>query len=84
MYHQHIILYGSLAAQEMARNLLQNLEAVKREESLHNGSEIRLTLDQPLKETSLISLLRQSGIHGFRLVEMQDQRSSRNGSPLFL
>ena len=69
MYHQRIILYGGPAAKEMARSILQNLEVVRREESINNGSEVRLLLSQPLKETSLIPLLRNSGIHGFRLVE---------------
>ena len=70
MYHQRIILYGSSASRETARSVLQNLESVRREEGANNGMEIRLILSKPLKETSLIPLLRHSGIHGFRLVEM--------------
>ena len=70
MYHQRIILYGSSAARKRARNILENLEEVRREETLNNGTEMRLLLSKPLKETSLIPLLRSSGIHGFRLVEV--------------
>ena len=66
-----ILLYGSAAAQALARNILQNLDVVKREESINNGTEIRLFLSRPLNETSLIPLLHPSGLHGFRLVDMQ-------------
>ena len=69
MYYQRIILYGSPAARETARSILQNLGTVKREECVRNGCEVRLMLNAPLKETNLISLLRPSGIHGFRLAE---------------
>ena len=69
MYHQKIILYGSSSARESARNMLENLEVVRREECINNGMEIRMILSKPLKETSLIPLLRHSGIYGFRLVE---------------
>ena len=69
MYHQRIILYGNAASQALARNMLQNMETVKREESINDGGEIQLLLSEPLKETSLIPLLRKSGLHGFRLVE---------------
>ena len=69
MYYQRIILYGSPTARETATSILQNLGTVKREVHVHNGCEVRLMLDTPLKETNLISLLRPSGIHGFRLAE---------------
>ena len=69
MYYQRIILYGSAEAQKTARNILQNLEVVRREEATENGAEIRLILSKRLKETSLIPLFRQSGIYGFKLVE---------------
>ena len=72
MYIQRIILYGSPAAQSKAQNLLQNLVEVQREDCLAGGAEIRLILNKPLKETSLISLLRPSGIQGFRLVHTKD------------
>ena len=67
MYYLKIVLYGSVDAQKTARNILQNLDIVRREEI--NSGEIGLILSEPLKETSLISLLRSSGIYGFRLAK---------------
>ena len=71
MYQQHIILYGNQTSLEKARILLQNQKEIRREYCLHAGTEIRLFLDTPLKETSLIPLLRERGSQGFRLVEIK-------------
>lgn len=68
----HLVLYGSSQAREKAVNLLCNLKMVKREESTENPCEVKLTLSEPIKEISLIPLLRQSGIYGFRLIETND------------
>ena len=67
-----IVLYGSPQSRELAKNLLTNLKEVKREEKANCPWEVRLAVFEPINETSLIPLLRQSGIHGFRLVETQD------------
>ena len=72
VYKMRLILYGSPQKREIARNLLANLKEVKREESTNRSCEVNLTLFAPMKETSLIPLLRQSGIHGFKLVDAGD------------
>ena len=64
-----VILYGNAAAQETARHLLEELEQVKRTDLLQSPARLRLILNAPIRETSLIPLLRQSGIQGYRLVE---------------
>ena len=72
MYSMHLILYGNPQSREAACNLLSNLKEVKCERATENPWEVKLALFEPIKETSLIPLLRQSGIHGFRLVEIID------------
>ena len=84
MYEIDVILYGNISERELAESLLLNLSEVKRESSSKEHRALRLLLSEPIKETSLISMLHQSGIHGFRLVEIKNQRSSRNASPLSL
>lgn len=65
-----IILYGSPSSQALAKALLENMPEVKRDSEYdHHLGGLRLILYNPIKETSLIPLLRQSGIHGFRLVD---------------
>ena len=72
VYMLRLILYGNQQKRDIARNLLANLKEVKREESAAHPCEVKLTLSEPINETSLIPLLRQSGIHGFRLVEVRN------------
>lgn len=67
LYMLRIILYGSPQSREAAKTLLLNQNEVIREERSEKTGTIRLLLNTPIKETSLIPLLRQSGIHGFRL-----------------
>ena len=69
MYRVSLILYGNSQSCELAKGFLDNLMEVKRTESLKNPHKISLVLLEPIKETSLIPLLRKSGIQGFRLVE---------------
>ena len=64
-----IVLYGSPQSRDLAKSLLTNLKEVKREEKANYPWEVRLALLEPINENSLIPLLRQSGIHGFRLVK---------------
>ena len=67
MYTMMITLYGSFQARESARSLLLNLQEVKREEQSDCSWKIKVISDQLIKESSLIPLLRRSGIQGFRL-----------------
>ena len=69
MYRVSLILYGNSQSCELAKGFLDNLMEVKRTESSKNPHEISLVLLEPIKETSLIPLLRKSGIQGFRLIE---------------
>lgn len=77
-----LTLYGPPSALERARGLLENLPQVKRLSCTDDPSQVRLISSDPLHENSLIPLLAQSGVSGFRLSETQ--RFSRNGSPLSL
>ena len=79
-----LILYGNAADQETAKHLLEGLHQIKRIDEMRTPSELRLVLRDPIKESSLIPLLRQSGIHGFRLIASINYKLSRNGSPLSL
>lgn len=63
-----LILYGNAKAREIARELLENMTETKGD-TARNGSEIRLSPNEHINETSLIPLLQQSGIYGFRLVK---------------
>ena len=67
MYRMKISLYGSPMGREAAKILLLNQKEVIREEHSDKMGVVRLMLNTPIKETSLVPLLRQSGIHGFRL-----------------
>lgn len=84
MYTIRIVMYGAPQAKELAKALLINQNQVLREDYSSVHGTLQLTLKEPIKETSLIPLLRQSGIHGFRLDKVRDYSSSRNGSPLSL
>lgn len=77
-----LTLYGPLSALERARGLLENLPEVKRLSCAADLTQMRLISSELLHENSLIPLLAQSGVSGFRLNETQ--RFSRNGSPLSL
>ena len=71
--------FGILGKETFANNMhsscglyFMNLDfgkEVKREEKANYPWEVRLALLEPINENSLIPLLRQSGIHGFRLVK---------------
>lgn len=63
-----IALYGSASSREQAKLLLENLPQVKRMDVSADMAEVRLILRSPLRENSLIPLLAQSGISGFRLI----------------
>jgi len=84
MYKISLILYGKSQACAKAKGLILNQKEAKQEESTNYYWEVNVILSEPINETSLIPLLRQSGIYGFRLVENKNYRSSRNGSPLCL
>ena len=77
-----LTLYGQTADLERARGLLENLPEVKRLSCTADLSQMKLISNEPLHENSLIPLLAQSGVSGFRLHDAQ--RFSRNGSPLSL
>ena len=77
-----LTLYGQTDALERARGLLENLPHVKRLSCTADLSHMKLVSSGPLDESSLIPLLAESGISGFRLNDAQ--KFSRNGSPLSL
>ena len=77
-----LTLYGPSDAVRRARGLLENLPQVKRLNCTSDLSQMKLLSSEPIDENSLIPLLAQSGISGFRLNDAQ--KSSRNGSPLSL
>jgi len=72
MHKVSLILYGNPQSREIAKGMLLNRAEVKREADSNEPWRINLILSEPMNEKSLIPLLRQSGIHGFRLVENQD------------
>ena len=65
---QTIELYGSLESRIMAKTLLENLPHIRRIDTYSDQRILRLLADEPEKEKSLIPLLAQSGISGFRLM----------------
>lgn len=75
-------LYGPTAALERARGMLENLPQIKCLNCTADLSQMTLLSSEPLHENSLIPLLAQSGVSGFRLNHAQ--RFSKNGSPLSL
>ncbi|MGN1367334.1 MAG: hypothetical protein ACI4WX_00560 [Aristaeellaceae bacterium] len=77
-----LTLYGPSDALKRACGLLENLPQVKRLSCTSDLSQMKLLSSEPIDENSLIPLLAQSGISGFRLNDAQ--KSSRNGSPLSL
>lgn len=77
-----LTLYGQTDALERARGMLENLPQVKRLSCTADLSHMKLVSGELLDESSLIPLLAQSGISGFRLNDAQ--KFSRNGSPLSL
>ena len=79
MKKAEIILYGSADAQDRAQMLLQAHYGICENSPIKNHAQRNLHLLTEVKETSLIPLLRSSGIQGFRLVD-QNQRSSRKAS----
>ena len=70
MYMMKIVLYGTQRSKELAKDLLVNQKEVARDQCASAPNAICLALHEPMKETSLIPLLRNSGIQGFRLVTM--------------
>ena len=77
-----LTLFGQTDALERARGILENLPQVKRLSCTADLSHMKLVSSEPLDESSLIPLLAQSSISGFRLNDAQ--KFSRNGSPLSL
>jgi len=65
--HKTLILYGEPSARELAKTILENEPAVQ-SITLSQDSKLRLLLDSAITEISLIPLLQQSGISGFRLM----------------
>ncbi|MGN0996945.1 MAG: hypothetical protein ACI4PG_08540 [Candidatus Ventricola sp.] len=63
-----LYLYGAPASRELAKLLLENLPQLRRIDASADLSEIKMLTASPIDEISLIPLLAQSGISGFRLV----------------
>lgn len=83
MENTEIILYGNAASQNKAQLVLQEHYSISEPDPVHSTAERRLLFMSPVNEISLIPLLRQSGIQGFRLIS-KNQKPSRNASPFFL
>lgn len=64
-----LTLFGQTDALERAKGILENLPQVKRLSCAADLSHMKLVSSEPLDESSLIPLLAQSGISGFRLNE---------------
>ena len=62
---QTLLLYGTPAARENARLLIENLPQVHRVDAAQEGAALRLLSAGPLTEEELIPLLGESGISGF-------------------
>ena len=77
-----LTLYGQPSTLVKAKGILENLPQVKRIDCSADLSQIKLISTEPLHENSLIPLLAQSGISGFRLSD--HQTFSRNGLPFSL
>jgi len=63
-----ITLYGSSASQKAAILMLENLPQIKRIDATGQPGILRLMTDSSLNEKTLIPLLAESGISGFRVV----------------
>ena len=81
MYPRCIELFGTAAAGDKARIMLENLPEIRRIDDLRESGSTVLILHAPISEKELIPLLACSGISGFSYL---DQASSRKASPLSL
>mgnify|MGYP000136255339 FL=1 len=64
---KNLVLYGSLAARELAKITLEDQPQVRRIDASADLTQLRLVLSPALTEKELIPLLAKSGISGFRL-----------------
>ena len=62
-----LALYGACSARKQAQALLENCPQVRRVDALGDGRTLRLTMTDPLPEGELLTLLRASGVSGFRV-----------------
>ena len=63
-----LMLYGPLEARESTRLLLENNKNVRRVDVFPQTGSIRVLFSAPISETVLISLFKNSGISGFRII----------------
>lgn len=62
-----INLFGTLAAREHAKLLLENQPQVRRIDASAGFRSLRLFLSAPIREDELLTLLMPSGISGFAI-----------------
>ena len=60
-------LFGSAAAKKKAKLILENQPQIKRIDSCPDPDTLKLLFDSPQNEKSLLPLLADCGISGFRL-----------------
>ena len=63
-----LALYGQTEALQKAKGMLENLPKIRSMRCSADLSQMKLVSSEPLYENSLLPLLAQSGISGFRLV----------------
>ena len=62
-----LTLYGARPQRLSAQALLENCPQVRRVDVLGDGRTLRLTMNDPLPEGELLTLLRTSGVSGFSI-----------------
>ena len=65
--NMQLTLYGARPQRLSAQALLENCPQVRRVDVLGDGRTLRLTINGQMPEGELLSLLRASGVSGFRM-----------------
>ncbi|MCI6374835.1 MAG: hypothetical protein MR821_06035 [Clostridiales bacterium] len=65
--NMQLTLYGARPQRLNALALLENCPRIRRVDALSDGRTLRLTMNDPMPEGELLSLLRASGVSGFRI-----------------
>ena len=65
--NMQLTLYGARPQRLSAQALLENCPQVRRVDVLGDGRTLRLTINGQMPEGGLLSLLRASGVSGFRM-----------------
>ena len=67
--NMQLTLFGARPQRQSAQAMLENCPQIRRVDLLGDGRTLRLTMNSPMTEGELLSLLRESGVSGFRLLQ---------------